>query len=119
MTKPGFQKEIIWLKFKNFGKSPKFESSIFTDLAYFNKKTGYLTDDGDLVAEKKLGVKFAQIQGFWLIILVWIINFTDFAYFNEKTGFLTYDGDFVAEKRIRGQICPNSRFLVNYSSLNH
>ena len=36
-----------------FGQLFKFESLDFSDFAYFNRPTCYLTDTGGLVAEKK------------------------------------------------------------------
>ena len=42
-------------KFEIFGQLFKFESLNFSDFAYFNRKTGYLTDNGGSMAEKILG----------------------------------------------------------------
>ena len=39
-------------KFEVFGQLFKFESLNFSDFAYFNRKTGYLTDNCGPVAEK-------------------------------------------------------------------
>ena len=36
----------------------KFESLNFSDFAYFNRKTEYLTNNGGLVSEKKIQAKF-------------------------------------------------------------
>ena len=63
MTKPDFQKKSnlgklgrSLPKFEVFGQLFKFESINFSDFAYFNRQTWYLTDDGGPVAEeKKLG----------------------------------------------------------------
>ena len=40
-------------KFEVFGQLFKFESSNFSDFAYFNRKTGYLTDLGGSSPQKK------------------------------------------------------------------
>ena len=40
-------------KFQVFGQLFKFASLNFSDFAYFNRQTWYLTDDGGLVARKK------------------------------------------------------------------
>ena len=40
-------------KYQVFGQLFKFASLDFSDFAYFNRQTWYLTDDGGLVARKK------------------------------------------------------------------
>ena len=116
MTKPDFQKKIIWLKFgqigpksaqiPGFGKLFKFASLNFSDFAYFSRQTWYLTDNGGLVAKKNFRAKFGpnlDLSPNYFCLQIHFLDcyssiFIRFVYYDRQQGYPGDFGDFIALK---------------------
>ena len=118
MTKPDFEKKKFGPnlgilgpnlpKFGVFSHFREFESLDFSNFAYFNRKTWYLTDSGGHVAEKNFEVKFGPNLELYPNYFCLQIRFLDiyssfffhFAYYDRQQWYLPDSGGISTWKKI-------------------